>query len=89
MPEATTAQLTAEMLRLVLLLAMPALLVAMSVGLIVGLLQAVTQVQDQTLALAAKILAVGATIVFFGPVLALPLLRLTERLLADFPVLTR
>lgn len=89
MPDTTTAQLTGEMLRMVLLLAIPALLVAMSVGLAVGLLQAVTQVQDQTLALAAKIVAVGATIVCFGPELSQPLLRLTERLLTDFPVLTR
>lgn len=89
MTEATVAQLAGEMLMIVLLLALPALLAAMSVGLIVGLLQAVTQIQDQTLPLAAKIIAVGITIILFGPMLSMPLVEMTERLLDQFPFLTR
>lgn len=49
-----------------LMIAMPCVLVAASVGLVVGILQAVTQVQEQTIAAAPKILAVFLVIVIGG-----------------------
>lgn len=49
-----------------LLISMPCVLVAALVGLIVGILQAVTQVQEQTIAAAPKILAVFLVIVIGG-----------------------
>lgn len=45
---------------------MPCVLVAAAVGLIVGILQAVTQVQEQTIAAAPKIVLVFLTIVLLG-----------------------
>ena len=54
---------------LVIQLAGPVLLVGLVVGVAVGLLQAVTQIQEQTLVFAPKIIAVFATLL-----IALPLM---------------
>lgn len=52
---------------LVLLLSLPAVLLAAGIGLIVGILQAVTQVQEQTIAAAPKITFVFLLLIFGGP----------------------
>ncbi len=49
-----------------LAISMPCVLVAAGIGLIVGILQAVTQVQEQTIAAAPKILAVFLVIIIGG-----------------------
>ncbi len=49
-----------------LMISMPCVLVAAGIGLVVGILQAVTQVQEQTIAAAPKILAVFLVIMIFG-----------------------
>lgn len=49
-----------------LMIAMPCVLTAAAVGLVVGILQAVTQVQEQTIAAAPKILFVFLTIIILG-----------------------
>ena len=49
-----------------LMIAMPCVLTAAAVGLIVGILQAVTQVQEQTIAAAPKIFAVFLVIIILG-----------------------
>jgi flagellar biosynthetic protein FliQ len=53
-------------LMLSLLLSLPCVLVAASIGLVVGILQAVTQVQEQTIAAAPKIIGVFAIILLGG-----------------------
>lgn len=55
---------------LVLYLSAPPLGVATAVGLIVGLLQAVTQIQDQTLPQALKLVAILVVVVALGPLLS-------------------
>ena len=47
-------------------ISLPCVLVAAAVGLVVGILQAVTQVQEQTIAAAPKIVLVFLTIVILG-----------------------
>jgi type III secretion protein S len=89
MDGATLVGHLATTLWLVLLLSLPALGVATVVGLIVGLLQAVTQIQDQALPQTVKIIAVLVTLLLTGALLAGPLIRHTERLLDEFPALTR
>lgn len=54
-------------LMIMLLISMPAVLTAAAIGLVVGILQAVTQVQEQTIAAAPKILGVFLLIVLMGP----------------------
>lgn len=51
---------------LMLTISMPCVLVAAGIGLVVGVLQAVTQVQEQTIAAAPKILGVFLVIVIGG-----------------------
>lgn len=51
---------------IMLMISMPCVLVAASIGLVVGVLQAVTQVQEQTIAAAPKILGVFLAIIFLG-----------------------
>ncbi|MET3457624.1 MULTISPECIES: type III secretion system export apparatus subunit SctS [Pseudomonas] len=78
-----------QALMTVLLLSAPALAVAIIVGLGVGLLQALTQIQDQTLPQAVKLVAVLLTIVFVGPLLASQVLELGNQVLDNFPLWTR
>lgn len=56
----------AKGLMTMLMIAMPCVLTAAAIGLIVGILQAVTQVQEQTIAAAPKIFAVFLVIIILG-----------------------
>lgn len=49
-----------------LIISMPCVLVAAGIGLVIGILQAVTQVQEQTIAAAPKILGVFLVIIIGG-----------------------
>ena len=51
---------------IMLSISMPCVLVAAGIGLVVGILQAVTQVQEQTIAAAPKILGVFLVIIIGG-----------------------
>jgi flagellar biosynthetic protein FliQ len=48
------------------LLTIPILAIATVIGALVAILQAATQIQEQTLTLLPKVLAVGLTVAFFG-----------------------
>ena len=63
----------------------PVLAVAAGVGFLVALVQGVTQVQDQTLPLTLKILAVGALLASFGAAFADPVVELAEAAFAAIP----
>ena len=78
-----------SILWIVFSLSLPPLLGAMLIGLLVGIVQAVTQVQDQSLPMAAKLVVVAAIIGLAGPMLAGPLVRQSERLFDTFAPLTR
>ena len=54
---------------LVIQLAAPVLIVGLIVGVAIGLLQAVTQIQEQTLIFAPKIIAVFATLLISMPLM--------------------
>jgi flagellar biosynthesis protein FliQ len=66
-----------------LALSMPSVLFAAAIGLVVGILQAVTQVQEQTIAAAPKILGVFLLLVFTG---GLMLNALTEYVRESFAI---
>jgi len=78
-----------SMLGIVLVMVLPPLGAAMLVGLVVGVLQAVTQVQDQSLPIAFKLLAVIAVLALAGPLLVVPLVGLSGQLFDSFPAMTR
>jgi len=86
-PELT--RLAAEALYLVLLVSAPALLVSLVIGLGVGLLQAVTQVQEQTLAFVPKLVAVAIALVVGGAWMGGELVRFTSSLWTAIPQLIR
>lgn len=74
---------------LVLLLSMPPILVATFVGVLVSLIQALTQIQEQTLGFAVKLIAVVVTLVATAPWLGAQIVQYTLRLFDQFPGLTR
>jgi flagellar biosynthetic protein FliQ len=69
------------------LVALPLLAVSALVGTAVAVVQAATQVQEQTLTLLPKVLAIGATVAFFGAFGMHALSALFERALAAIPAL--
>ena len=62
MDVSTLLELTNRMLVLVLLLSLPTVAASVVVGLVIGILQAVTQIQDQSIAYGLKLIAVAAVI---------------------------
>jgi len=67
MDEGTLMDLGRETLMTALVLVAPALIVGMTVGILVSLFQTVTSLQEQTLTLVPKMLAVLATILLLLP----------------------
>ena len=62
MMQSEALQLTYQALWLVLLLSAPPVIVAAIIGLVIAFLQAATQIQEQTLSFAVKLIAVMATL---------------------------
>ncbi len=79
------ARLAREALYLVLLLSAPALLASLLAGLFVSVFQAVTQLQDQTLAFVPKMAAVFVALAASGPWIGSELSRFTTALWQAFP----
>jgi flagellar biosynthetic protein FliQ len=84
-------QLIVDMARnaivLALMTAAPMLLVALVVGLIVSVVQAVTQVQEQTLAFVPKLIAVSAVFLIALPWILAGLVKYTTELFRSIPSL--
>jgi type III secretion protein S len=63
MSSADTTQLAIDALTLTLVLSMPPVIVATLVGLLISLVQALTQIQEQTLSFAVKLICVAVVLV--------------------------
>ena len=87
-PEEALFQIT-EAMMLVLILSLPPLLVASVVGIVVSLLQALTQIQEQTLSFAVKLIAVALTIAAMAGILGSEMVNFTIKLFDDFPAIVR
>lgn len=70
-------------------ISLPMLAAAALMGTAVAVLQAATQIQEQTLTLLPKIVAVGVVVALFGPTALHLLQRLFEDATAAIPALTR
>ena len=81
--------LSREALTTALILGAPLLLVAMAVALVIGLLQALTQIQDQTLAFVPKIVAVLVAAGFCLPWLVQRMVEYSYTLLSSNPLVLR
>ncbi len=80
MTEAHILYTTQEAMLLVLILSLPPIVVASVLGIVVSLIQAITQVQEQTLSFAIKLLGVAITLVITATWLGRELLVYTTRL---------
>jgi flagellar biosynthetic protein FliQ len=82
MDDADVGVLLRDGMLVMLKLGGPPLLVALGVGLLVALLQAITQINEATLAFVPKVLALGVALILLGPFMASTLVDYT-RLLFD------
>ena len=87
--EETFVYLTRECLWLILFLSLPPIGVATIVGLIVSLLQALTQIQEQTLGFAVKLIAILLTLLFLGSWFAGQLLSFGKEIFSEFRFLLK
>lgn len=69
MAPAEVAEVARESLLLALTLSGPLLATALGVGLVVGLFQALTQIQEMTLAFVPKLLAMGVVLLLSLPMM--------------------
>ena len=83
----TIVEYTIQALVLVLILSLPPIIVAALVGILVSLFQAVTQIQEQTLSFAIKLVAVIITMLVTASWIGGELFNFTEDLFTYFPVL--
>jgi flagellar biosynthesis protein FliQ len=83
----TVVNLASQAMSLALKVAGPILLVALVVGVIVSVFQAVTQIQEQSLSLVPKIVAVAVVIVVLGPWMLGQLVSYTAQLYSAIPTM--
>jgi flagellar biosynthesis protein FliQ len=87
MDQDVVINLSTTALTLAFKVAMPMLGVGLVVGLIVSIFQAVTQIQEQTLAFIPKIIALAAVLLILGPWMLNQLLAYTIDLWSGIPSL--
>jgi flagellar biosynthetic protein FliQ len=81
--------LGSQTLQLILLLSAPILAAGLVVGLLVSILQAVTSIQEATLAFVPKIVVVFVALIIFLPWMIKTLLSFTTSLLINLPLYGR
>jgi type III secretion protein S len=86
-PDVAVQQITESMV-LVMVLSMPPIIVASVVGILISLIQALTQVQEQTVSFAIKLIAVALTIAMMAGWLGSELVNFATKLFTDFPSMT-
>jgi type III secretion HrpO family protein len=78
-----------QCLILVLRLSLVPIIVATVIGIIVSLLQALTQIQEQTLGFAVKLIAISLTILFSASWMGAQMLLYTQDIFLRFPFIGR
>ena len=86
-PSVALSTLTDAML-LVMIISLPPIVVASVVGIIVSLLQALTQIQEQTLSFAIKLIAVALVMAAMAGFLGSEMLAFALKLFDNFPQMT-
>jgi len=85
MTYASALSLGREAIFIALVVCAPALLLGLVTGLIISVFQAVTQIQEPTLAFIPKIVVVALAILLFGPFMLALLTDFTTRVFAGIP----
>ena len=81
--------ITQEALYLVLIVSAPPILLSLIVGFLISVFQATTQIQEQTLTFAPKVVVVFGVLAMLGSWMGSQLWRFTYRLFDQFPYLIR
>lgn len=89
MSTSETISFIVQALYLSLALSMPTIVVASVVGTLFSLFQALTQIQEQTLSFAIKLVAVGLTLYLTASWMGTELYNFTLAVFTDFPRLVR
>ncbi|HYD63768.1 MAG TPA: type III secretion system export apparatus subunit SctS [Noviherbaspirillum sp.] len=89
MTPSTIIELCYQALILVVVLSLPAVVTAAVVGLVTGILQAVTQIQDQSIGYAVKLIAVSIAIALTAGWIGAELYQYGENLYRMLPLLGR
>lgn len=76
-------KLAQDAIRTILMMSAPMLIFSLVVGLIVSIIQAVTQIQEATLAFVPKIVAVLLSLIIFGPWILKLITQFTTNLLIN------
>jgi flagellar biosynthetic protein FliQ len=79
--------ITQEALYLVLIASAPPVIMSLLVGFLISLFQATTQIQEQTLTFAPKVIIVFGVLAMTGPWIGHQLLRFTFHIFDRFPAL--
>ena len=80
MTEADVIQITREAIWLLLIISAPMLGIAMLVGFIISLVQALTQIQESTIAFVPKILIMFGSLIFLLPFMTQRLIDFSNEL---------
>ncbi len=80
MDSAEVLEIVRHAIIVVLKLGGPVMLVGLGVGLIISLFQALTQIQEMTLAFVPKILVIFLSLLFLGPYMLSTLMVFTEQM---------
>ena len=87
MNQDTVVNLASQAMTLALKVGAPLLIAALVVGVIVSVFQAVTQIQEQSLSLIPKIVAVAVVLVVLGPWMLGQLVSYTTALYTAIPTM--
>jgi len=79
------AQQLKEAMGLVMYLSMPPIIAASVVGILISLLQALTQLQEQTVAFTVKLVAVSITLAIMAGMLGSEIVNFAMKLFNEFP----
>jgi flagellar biosynthetic protein FliQ len=74
-----------DALKTTIMVSGPVLGISLGIGLLISIFQATTQIQEQTLTFVPKILAVFASIIFFGSWMLQILMNFTTRIFDAIP----
>ena len=85
MSQDSVVSICVSAMELALKIGLPILLVGLVIGLVVSVFQAVTQIQEQTLAFIPKVIALVAVIAIFGPWMLGQIETYTTALWASIP----
>jgi flagellar biosynthetic protein FliQ len=85
MDQDVVISLATQAMSLALKISIPLLGVGLLVGVLISIIQAVTQIQEQTLAFIPKVLAMAAVLVIGGPWMLNQLLSYTSELWSSIP----